>query len=391
MPACISIDGAPATPVLEEPALGGELARDAALGSRQAAARRLADVLGALVLADVRERYGRGPLRVVKWLIEPFALVGVYLVLVALVLDRPDEAPGLSVACAVVPFQLLMTAVVNALNAVNVRRTIIQNMAFPRLLIPLVSALTASVVFIPSLVLVGIMMAAYGVAPTLALAWLPAVLVVTLTLAVGFSYAASLIGLWFFDLRSVAVACVRILFFVGAPAWWRSTRCTASARDLLPLNPLTGLFESYRDVFLYGQSPAAWELLYPLAAAALLLVALVPLYAVSSATSRRSSDERARVRPRGSEYSFLLDRARRVDHPGARAAPARRGTVLGPPRAWPRARTRRGRGPRRARAARARRPCCGRWPACSLRTRAASRCAAGSGRSCPPRPGSCGR
>ena len=268
----------PPAPVLDEPALGGELARDAALGSRQAAARRLADVLGALVLADVRERYGRGPLRVVKWLIEPFALVGVYLVLVALVLDRPDEAPGLSVACAVVPFQLLMTAVVNALNAVNVRRTIIQNMAFPRLLIPLVSALTASVVFIPSLVLVGIMMAAYGVAPTLALAWLPAVLVVTLTLAVGFSYAASLIGLWFFDLRSVAVACVRILFFV-APGLVALNQVHGSARDLLPLNPLTGLFESYRDVFLYGQSPSAWELLYPLAAAALLLVALVPLYA----------------------------------------------------------------------------------------------------------------
>ena len=61
-----------------------------------------------------------------------------YLLLVALVLDRPDEAPGLSLACAVVPFQLVMTAVVNALNAVNVRRTIILNMAFPRLLIPLV-------------------------------------------------------------------------------------------------------------------------------------------------------------------------------------------------------------------------------------------------------------
>lgn len=267
----------PPRTVLEDPALGGKLAREAAPGSRQAQVRRLADVLGALVLADVRERYGRGPLRVVKWLIEPFALVGVYLLLVALVLDRPDDAPGLSLACAVVPFQLVMTAVVNALNAVNVRKTIIQNMAFPRLLIPLVSALTASVVFVPSLVLVGIMMVAYGVAPTLALAWLPAVLIVSLALAVGFSYAASLIGLWFFDLRSVAVACVRILFFV-APGLVALDQVQGSARDLLPLNPLTGLFESYRDIFLYGQSPSAWELLYPLAAAAVLLVALVPLY-----------------------------------------------------------------------------------------------------------------
>ena len=47
------------------------------------------------VLADLRERYGRGPLRVVKWLIQSFALVGVYLLLVALVLDRPVAPPGL--------------------------------------------------------------------------------------------------------------------------------------------------------------------------------------------------------------------------------------------------------------------------------------------------------
>jgi lipopolysaccharide transport system permease protein len=170
-----------------------------------------------------------------------------------------------------------MTAVVNALNAVNVRKTIIVNMAFPRLLIPLVSALTASVVFVPSLALVGMMMAIYGVAPTLALAWLPLVLVVSLALAVAFSYAASLIGLWFFDLRSVAVAFVRILFFV-APGLVALDQVHGDANDLLPINPLTGLFESYRDVFLYGHSPAAWELLYPLLAAALLLAILLPLY-----------------------------------------------------------------------------------------------------------------
>ena len=79
----------------------------------------------------------------------------------------------------------------------------------------------------------------------------PGVLAVSLALAVGFSYAASLIGLWFFDLRSVAVACVRILFFV-APGLVALDQVHGSARDLLPLNPLTGLFESYRDIFLYG-------------------------------------------------------------------------------------------------------------------------------------------
>ena len=53
---------------------------------------------------------------------------------------------------------------------------------------------------------------------------------------------------------------------------------TGTARDLLPFNPLTGLFETFRDALLYGHSPAAWELLVPLGAAALVLAVSVPLY-----------------------------------------------------------------------------------------------------------------
>ena len=50
------------------------------------------------------------------------------------------------------------------------------------------------------------------------------------------------------------------------------------AHTLLSLNPLTAIFESYRDVLLYGQSPAAWELLYPVAFALLLLGVFTRLY-----------------------------------------------------------------------------------------------------------------
>ena len=53
---------------------------------------------------------------------------------------------------------------------------------------------------------------------------------------------------------------------------------TGTARDLLPFNPLTGLFETFRDALRFGHAPAAWELLGPLAAAAVILAITVPLY-----------------------------------------------------------------------------------------------------------------
>jgi lipopolysaccharide transport system permease protein len=213
----------------------------------------------------------------VKWLVDPFALVGVYLLLVTFVLERTGRAPGLSLACAVVPFQLVMMTVVNALQAVALRQSIILNMDFRRGLIPVSSTLTETVAFAASLLLVALMMGVYGVAPTAALVWLPAVLAVNVFFAVACAYVASLFGLWFPDLRPFAISFVRTLFFV-APGLVALSSIHGRAHDLVRLNPLTGLFESFRAVLLEGHRPAAWELLVPAAAGALLLALLLPVY-----------------------------------------------------------------------------------------------------------------
>jgi lipopolysaccharide transport system permease protein len=234
-------------------------------------------VLLALTESDLRARYGRGPWRTVKWLLDPFAVVGVYLVLVTVVLDRAGTAPGLTLACAVVPFSLVMTTIVNALGAVYARSSIILNMSFRRVLIPVAATLTETVAFAASLVLVAGMMAIYGIAPTAAVLWLPVVIGLNVLLAIACAYGASLFGLWFSDLRPFAVSFVRTMFFL-APGLVPLSAVGGRANDLLRINPLTGLFEAYRAVLVHGHRPAAWQLLFPLAAAALLLALLVPVY-----------------------------------------------------------------------------------------------------------------
>jgi lipopolysaccharide transport system permease protein len=239
--------------------------------------RRSFELLHVLTEADLRFRYGRGPLRFARWLLEPFARVGVYLLLISFVLDRPGKAPGLALAAAIVPFQLVMSTVTNAMDALHIRRPIVLNMAFERNLIPVSSALTESVSFCASFLIVVVMMAAYRIAPTPMLAWLPLVILVNLYLAIAAAYAALLLGLWLWEFRPFLLSFVRMLFFLG-PGLVPLSQTGADTRALLRLNPLTGLFESYRDVFLYGRSPAAWQLLYPMAIASLLLFVFVPIY-----------------------------------------------------------------------------------------------------------------
>jgi lipopolysaccharide transport system permease protein len=239
--------------------------------------RRSFDLLRVLTEADLRFRYGRGSFRFVRWLLEPFALVGVYLLLVSFVLDRPGTAPGLSLACAIVPFLLVMATITNAMDAIHIRRPIVLNMSFKRNLIPVSSALTESMSFAASFFVVVVMMAVYQVAPTPALLWLPVVVFVNLYLAVAAAYGASLLGLWLWEFRPFLLSFVRMLFFLG-PGLIPLSETGEGTRSLLRLNPLTGLFEAYRDIFLYGNTPAAWELLYPLGIASVLIAAFVPVY-----------------------------------------------------------------------------------------------------------------
>jgi len=238
---------------------------------------RSADLLRVLTESDLRFRYGRGPWRFVRWLLEPVALVGVYLLLVTFILDQSGEAVGLSLTCAVIPFQLVMLTIANAMTTLEARRPILLNMAFNRTLLPASCALTECVGFASSFFLLIFMMGVYGVAPTWSILWFPPVLLVNLLLAIAAAYGAILLGIWLRELKAFVLSFVRILFFL-APALVPLEQTSDSVRDALKLNPLTGLFEAYRDVFLYGQRPAAWELFYPLIGAVILFVVFVPIY-----------------------------------------------------------------------------------------------------------------
>lgn len=245
--------------------------------SRLATLRQGLDVTIALSTADLRTRYGRGAGRIAKWLLDPFALAGVYLLLVTFVLGRPGEAPGLRLACAIVPFQLVMASVQFSVTALEMRQAALLNMAYERSLIPVATVLTECAAFVASLSLIGVTMAAYGVAPTAAVLWLPVLFGVTVTLALGLAYPAMLFGVWFPNLRVLAVNAVRALFFLS-PGLVALSATPESSEGVLRLNPFTGIFEAYRSVFVSGESPSAGQLLYPALVGVALLAVFIPLY-----------------------------------------------------------------------------------------------------------------
>ena len=235
------------------------------------------DVIGALTRSDLKVRYGRGHLSTIKWLLDPFAAVGVYLLLVAFVLDRQGTAIGLSIACAVVPFQLVMMTIINALRAVDLRRSVITNMAFDKSLIPVASMCTEAIGFSACFLLIAVLMMAYGVAPTPWILMLPLVVLVTLFFAMACAFPAAIIGLWMPELTPFVMSAARATYFL-APGLIALRHIYGHTHDLVMLNPLTGLFEAFRACLLYGQAPQWWQLVYPAVFAAVMIAAVYPLW-----------------------------------------------------------------------------------------------------------------
>lgn len=235
------------------------------------------DLVLSMVEADIRTRYGRGLTVLVRWLADPLGFIGVYLVLVVFVLDRGGKAPGLSIACAVVPFQFVARTVTNALSSVRRRRGLLATTRVPREILPTVSALAEAAGFAASLVLMATLMAVYGVAPSAAALWFPLVALATLAVGASFAYPASLFGFWFPSLTPFAGQLMRALFFL-ASGLVALEEITGEANEVLRLNPLTGLFEGYRDALLYGETPAPWELLYPIGVALAVAAVFLPIY-----------------------------------------------------------------------------------------------------------------
>ncbi|MDQ3851176.1 MAG: hypothetical protein M3296_11255 [Actinomycetota bacterium] len=244
-------------------------------GAARPLTRRL-HVLLALARSDLRIRYGRGGWQVVNWLVNPFALVGIYLLL-RVVLGRGGNEAALSIACAVVPFQTVLLAFESSMGAVTLREPILLNRRFDRMLIPPAAVVTESLAFAASFLMFPLTMVYYGVGPTLALLWVPVVVAATLVLALGVAWPAALLGIWLPTTKIFASQGLRILFF-AAPGVVALAEVPEEVRRWIVFNPLTGLFESFRHVFLYGDSPKLWQLAYPAAVGALLMLAFLPIY-----------------------------------------------------------------------------------------------------------------
>lgn len=199
-----------------------------------------------LASRELKSTYEMNAVGFAWWIMEPLTLTLVYVVLVSVILDAAEPAFPLYVLTALLPFKWMTSSLTGAMGVVRSNTNLIQDLYFPRALLPIAEVVTSLAHFAVGLLIVPIFMAVYGIEPSWHLIFLPVIVAAQFVLCLGLAYPLSVWGLNYRNLAGLIGNLFRLWLYLSPALWSLQTRVhNPTHRFLVRLNPLTGLFESY--------------------------------------------------------------------------------------------------------------------------------------------------
>jgi lipopolysaccharide transport system permease protein len=207
---------------------------------------RYRELLGFLAWRDVKVRYKQATLGVAWALVQPV----VTMVLFTLVFGKLAGMPAggvpypLVVLAGLLPWQLFSAALSGSSGSLVANAHLISKVYFPRLVVPLSALAVAVIDFGIVLALFGVVAGWHGVWPTWRVVFLPAFMAVALLIALGAGLWLTALTVKYRDFRFIVPFLLQVGIFV-TPVGYRTDNLP-NWRELLALNPLTGVVDGFR-------------------------------------------------------------------------------------------------------------------------------------------------
>jgi lipopolysaccharide transport system permease protein len=235
------------------------------------------ELLMNLTRREVKGRYSQSFFGIGWAIAQPLATMAVFtLVFSRLANIVADGLPYPVFAYAgLVPWFFFLNSVNSGTMSLIQYRNIVTKTYFPREIIPLAQVSSRLVDLCAASLLVAVLMASYGIAPTRWLALLPILFVLLIAFTTAVTLLTSAVNVFYRDVNPVVQIGLQLWLYV-TPIAYPFSKVPAQWRALIAANPLSGIIEGFRSAAVYGREPD-WMLLGVSAAitAALLVGAFV--------------------------------------------------------------------------------------------------------------------
>ena len=209
------------------------------------------ELLFVLTMRDIKVRYKQTVLGAAWAILQPFMTMVVFTIFFGHLANMPSDGfpYPVFVYSALVPWTFFANAITSSSNSLVGSAHLISKVYFPRLIIPLSAVGVGVVDFAVASTILLAMMLFYGVGWTFNLLMAPVLLLAMMFTALGVGTCLSALTVSYRDFRYVVPFMVQLWMFV-TPVVYPASLVPTQWQWLLYLNPMWGLIDGFRAVFL---------------------------------------------------------------------------------------------------------------------------------------------
>lgn len=249
---------------------------------------RYRDVALQIAIRDITVRYRQTAFGAAWAVLQPVGLMVVFSIFFGHLAGVSSDGlpyPLFSLA-GLVPWTFFASALLLGSDSLVVNAPLVSKIYFPRIFIPAGVVVATLVDLGISLVILLIVVLAWGVVPSAAVLVLPLLVAIAVAAALGLSAALSAINVRYRDVRYIVPFAIQMWLFV-TPIAYPSTLIDEPWRTLSAINPMVGVVEGFRWATL-DTANAPWALIAVSAASA--MVILLGALAYFDRVERRFAD-----------------------------------------------------------------------------------------------------
>ncbi len=205
------------------------------------------ELLYFFVWRDVKVRYKQTFIGVLWVVLQPLLTMGVFTLFFGRLAKLPSDGLPYPVFyfTALVPWTYFSTALQSCTSVVVDNQRVITKVYFPRLVLPLSAVVSGLVDFAIGFLVILVVTATYGIKPTVAVLWLPILLLLAVLTALGVGLWMSALNALYRDVRYVVPFLVQFWMF-ASPVAYPSSIVPERWRWLYGLNPMAGVIDGFR-------------------------------------------------------------------------------------------------------------------------------------------------
>lgn len=212
------------------------------------------ELLYAFVVRDLKVRYKQTLIGVLWAILQPFATMVVFSFFFGTIAKIGSEGvpyPIFSYS-GLILWTYFTAALTNASNSMVGAAGLITKVYFPRVVVPISATLTGLVDYFVAFIILLAMLVFFRVVPPLGIIFVPFIVLLTCLLVVGMGLWLSALNVKYHDVKFAVPFFIQLMLFFTPVIYPISIAPTF--KNLLMLNPMTGIIEAHRALILGNHS-----------------------------------------------------------------------------------------------------------------------------------------